>query len=114
MRPTTLDLVPQTIDWAERRSTSGRARSPVPTLDALRTLDAFALEGPRSDVLIAAPGQASGSTLRRRLVAWSAQTVLARVHRVLLCMVRSGPDPRPRIWEWWWTAPQSGPSAEAS
>ncbi len=112
MGPTVLDLVARTIGWVERRSAGGRGRPPVPTAAMVRALVAFTRGGRRWEVLLATPGRARGSTLRRRLMAWSRQAVLARVHLVLLRMARSAAAAR--AWTLWWTVYRSGPSAGAS
>ncbi len=39
------------------------------------------------------------ATLRRRLTAWSAHAVLARVHLVPLRIARSGPEAAARSWD---------------
>src|SRR5947209_174198 len=94
-----LDLVAQTIDWLEKPQRGGRGRPRTPTVDVLRTLESFIRGGPQWDDLTAAPGRACGSTLRRRLAQWSVQAVLARAHRVLVRMARSGPDAAARAWD---------------
>ena len=43
--------------------------------------------------LTASAGEASGSTLRRRLEAWARHGVLARVHATLVAMLRGDPTP---------------------
>jgi len=99
MTQTALDLIAQTIDWIEQRPLGQRGRPPVPTADVLRTLEAFARSGMQWDDLSAAPGRASGSTLRRRLADWASDAVLPRVHLVLLRMVRSGPEAAAQAWD---------------
>ena len=94
---TALDLVAQTIDWIEQRPLGQRGRPPVPTADVLHTLEAFARSG--LQWLSAAPGRASGSTLRRRLANWAIHAVLPRVHLVLLGMARSGPEAAAQAWD---------------
>ena len=98
MSPTTLDLIARTIDWIEGHPSGGRGRPRCPTSDVIRTLEAFAGAGLCWRRLLATAERASGSTLRRRLLHWAAQAVLPRVHRVLLRMVRSGPDAAAQAW----------------
>jgi len=99
MVQTALDLVAQTIDWIEQRRRDGRGRPPIPTPDVLRTLEVFARGGMPWDDLSAAPGRASGSTLRRRLADWASDAVLPRVHLVLLRIARSGPEAAAQAWD---------------
>jgi hypothetical protein len=98
MSPTTLDLIARTIDWIEGHPSGGRGRPRCPTSDVIRTLEAFAGAGLCWRRLLATAERASGSTLRRRLLHWAAQAVLPRVHRVLLRMVRSGPEAAAQAW----------------
>jgi hypothetical protein len=60
--------------------------------DVVGTLRFFLREGVQWRELPAGDGRASGSTLRRRLREWRETAVLARVHGVLLRMVRSDPE----------------------
>jgi hypothetical protein len=98
MSPTTLDLIARTVDWIEGHPSGGRGRPRCPTSDVIRTLEVFAGAGLCWRRLLATAERASGSTLRRRLLHWAAQAVLARVHRVLLRMVRSGPEAVAQAW----------------
>src|SRR3712207_26910 len=80
-------IVDRVEDWP-----LGTGRPPVPTIKAVETLRYFVREGGQWRELRAAAGRACGSTLRRRLDAWSATAVLRQVHVVLVRMVRAGPE----------------------
>ncbi len=58
----------------------------------LATLRPFLREGTPWRSLIATATQASGSTLRRRLADWAETGLLARVHALLVGMLRGHPD----------------------
>jgi len=82
-------LVAEIIDRVEGRP-YGTGRPPLPTVKVVETLRFFAREGVQWRELRAAAGRACGSTLRRRLDAWSATALLRRVHVALIRMVRAG------------------------
>jgi hypothetical protein len=67
----------------------------MPTIKVVEALRFFVREGVQWRELRATAGRASGSTLRRRLDAWSATALLHHVHAVLVRMVRSGPEIAP-------------------
>lgn len=86
-----VQLVASIIDSIERRPpTTGRP--PLPTVRVVETLRYFLREGVQWRELRATVGRACGSTLRRRLDAWSATALLRQVHLVLIRMVRAGPE----------------------
>jgi transposase len=91
MGPRAAALVAGIIDRVEDRPLS-TGRPPVPTIKVVETLRYFVREGVQWRELRAAAGRACGSTLRRRLDAWSATAVLRQVHVVLVRMVRAGPE----------------------
>jgi transposase len=98
MAPTALGLVAGIIDRIEgARSGPGHPRAP--TAEVLATLRFFLREGVQWRELHAEPGRSSGSTLRRRLIDWSATALLRRVHAVLFRMVRSGPEAAAAAWD---------------
>src|SRR5687767_2985787 len=57
----------------------GTGRPPLPTIKVVETLRFFVREGVQWRELRATAGRACGSTLRRRLDAWSTTAVLRRV-----------------------------------
>jgi transposase len=85
------ELVAGLIDRIEDRP-CGTGRPPLPTIKVVEALKFFVREGVPWRELRATAGRACGSTLRRRLDAWSTTAVLRRVHVVLVRMVRSGPE----------------------
>jgi transposase len=85
------ELVAGLIDRIEDRP-CGTGRPPLPTIRVVEALKFFVREGVPWRELRATAGRACGSTLRRRLDAWSTTAVLRRVHVVLVRMVRSGPE----------------------
>jgi hypothetical protein len=85
-------LVARVIDRLENRP-FGPGRPPEPTIKVVETLRFFVREGVQWRELRATAACACGSTLRRRLDAWSATAVLRRVHAALVRMVRAGPEP---------------------
>ena len=79
MGPKAATWVAGIIDRIEDRPL-GTGRPPTPTIKVVETLRFFVREGVQWRELRATTGRASGSTLRRRLDAWSATAVLRRVH----------------------------------
>ena len=77
-------LVAEIIDRIEGRP-YGTGRPPLATIKVVETLRFFVHEGVQWRELRAAAGRACGSTLRRRLDAWSATALLRQVHVVLIC-----------------------------
>lgn len=70
----------------------GPGHPPSSTEDVVATLSFFLREGVQWRVLHAAPGRVSGTTLRRRLAAWTSTGVLQQLQARLIRMVRSGPQ----------------------
>jgi transposase len=89
-----VELVAGIIDRLEDRM-PGTGRPPVPTIKVVEALRFFVREGVQWRELRAAAGRACGSTLRRRLDAWSGTALLRRVHVALIRMVRAGPETAP-------------------
>ena len=105
------ELVAGIIDRIEDRPL-GTGRPPLPTLKVVEALRFFVREGVQWRELRATAGRACGSTLRRRLDAWSATAVLRRVS-MSSWSGWCARDPRPRPGKWWSTAVRCGPSAAA-
>src|SRR3712207_4289391 len=91
MGPRAVELVARIIDRLEDRS-PGTGRPLMPTIKVVEALRFFLREGVQWRELRAAAGRACGSTLRRRLEAWSGTAVLRQVHAALIRMVRAGPE----------------------
>src|SRR3954464_12319175 len=87
-----LDLIATVIERLEGPRGSGPGHPPVETVRVLATLRRFLREGTPWRSLRATSGQASGSTLRRRLVDCTARNRLQRVHALLVAMLRGDPD----------------------
>jgi transposase len=90
----TLDLIATVMDACrdERASGRGRGHPPAETVRVLATLRQFLREGTPWRSLRATSGKASGSTLRRRLQDWAAESLLQQAHAVLVAMLRGDPD----------------------
>ena len=86
-----LDLVATVIECCEEQGAPGPGHPPSDTVRVLATLRRFLREGTPWRSLTASGGEASGSTLRRRLEAWARGGVLARVHALLVAMLRGNP-----------------------
>ena len=86
-----LDLVATVIECCEGPREPGPGHPPVATVRVVATLRRFLREGTPWRSLTASAGEASGSTLRRRLEAWARHGVLARVHTTLVAMLRGDP-----------------------
>lgn len=69
-----------------------RGRPPGETVRVVATLRQFLREGTPWRGLRASARKASGSTLRRTLDRWAQRGVLARVHALLVAMLRGHPD----------------------
>ena len=91
MTPSAAALVAGIIDRIEGRPYR-TGRPPMPTIEVVETLRFFVREGVQWRELRAVAGRACGSTLRRRLDAWSATALRRQVHVALVRMVRSGPE----------------------
>jgi hypothetical protein len=87
-----LDLIATVIEHREGLGQPGPGHPPAATVRVLATLRRFGREGTPWRSLRATPTQASGSTLRRRLVDWAEINLLQRVHAVLVAMLRGSPD----------------------
>ena len=70
----------------------GPGRPPTATVRVLATLRRFLREGTPWRGLRATGDQASGSTLRRCLARWAETGLLAKVHALLVGMLRGHPD----------------------
>jgi DDE family transposase len=77
---------------AGRGRRAGRGRPLSDTVRVLATLRRFLREGTPWRSLSATEDQASGSTLRRCLVRWAETGLLAKVHALLVGMLRGHPD----------------------
>ena len=87
-----LDLIATVIERCEGPGEPGPGHPPAETVRVLATLRRFLREGTPWRSLVASPGQASGSTLRRRLAGWAQVNLLQRVHALLVAMLRGHPD----------------------
>ena len=87
-----LRLIATVIDRCGPPRSPGRGRPPTETVRALTTLRRFLREGTPWRGLTATEAQASGSTLRRCLARWCQTGLLARVHAMLVGMLRGHPD----------------------
>src|SRR3982751_4250555 len=86
-----LDLVATVVERCEVPGEPGPGHPPSETVRVLATLRRFLREGTPWRSLRASPGQASGSTLRRFLARWAETGVLAKVHALLVAMLRGNP-----------------------
>ena len=86
-----LDLVATVVECCEERGPPGPGHPPTETIRVLAPLRRFLREGTPWRSLTASAGEASGSTLRRRLEVWARGGVLARGHALLVAMLRGGP-----------------------
>ena len=87
-----LRLIATVIDHCGRPSAGGRGRPRTETVRVLAALRRFLREGTPWRSLAATEDQASGSTLRRWLARWAETGLLARVHALLVGMLRGHPD----------------------
>src|SRR5690349_16283410 len=92
--PRILDLVATVIDACAgpRPAARERGRPPAATVRVVAALRRFVREGTPWRSLTASPGQASGSTLRRRPRDWARTSLLQRAHALLVGTVRGRPD----------------------
>src|SRR4051795_6004317 len=87
-----LDLIATVVERCEGPGEPGPGHPPAETVRVLAALRRFLREGTPWRGLKATPGQASGSTLRRRLAGWAQVNLLQRVHALLVTMLRGHPD----------------------
>jgi transposase len=92
LEPRILDLIATVIERCEGANEPGPGHPPAETVRVLASLRRFLREGTPWRGLRATSGQASGSTLRRRLAAWAQVNLLQRVHALLVAMLRGHPD----------------------
>jgi len=86
-----LNLIATVIECCEGRGAPGPGHPPAATVRVVATLRRFLREGTPWRGLRATVAEVSGSTLRRRLEAWARNGVLARVHALLVAMLRGDP-----------------------
>jgi hypothetical protein len=87
-----LHLIATVIDACDRPPDRGPGHPPTETIRVVATLRRFLREGTPWRGLTATEEQASGSTLRRCLARWAETAVLAKVHVLLVSMLRGHPD----------------------
>jgi transposase len=87
-----LHLIATIIDACDRQPGHGPGHPPAETIRVVATLRRFLREGTPWRGLTATEDQASGSTLRRCLTRWAKARVLAKVHALLVGMLRGHPD----------------------
>ena len=86
-----LHLIATVIDACDRPPDRGPGRPPTETIRVVATLRRFLREGTPWRGLTATEDRASGSTLRRRLADWADTGLLAKVHALLVGMLRGHP-----------------------
>jgi len=86
-----LDLMAQLVVACEPPRHRGPGHPRSATVRVLATLRRFLREGSPWRSLRATAGQVSGSTLRRFLADWAENAVLAKVHALLVAMLRGNP-----------------------
>jgi len=87
-----LDLIATVIECCEDPRGRKVGHPPAETVRVLGSLRRFLREGTPWRSLTATADLASGSTLRRWLTRWGETDVLARVHTMLVSMLRGHPD----------------------
>ncbi len=87
-----LRLIATVIGCCERPLDGRPGRPPAEAVRVLASLRRFLREGTPWRSLTATEDQASGSTLRRWLARWARTGLLARVHAMLVGMLRGHPD----------------------
>jgi transposase len=87
-----LHLIATVIDACDQRPSRGPGHPPSETIRVVATLRRFLREGTPWRSLSATPDQASGATLRRCLRRWAERGLLAKVHALLIGMLRGHPD----------------------
>src|SRR3712207_3601204 len=86
-----LHLIATVIDACDRPPERGPGHPPTETIRVVATLRRFLREGTPWRGLTATEDQASGSTLRRCLARWAGTGLLAKVHALLVGMLRGHP-----------------------
>jgi transposase len=87
-----LHLIATVIEACDRPPDRGPGHPPTETIRVVATLRRFLREGTPWRGLIATEDQASGSTLRRCLGRWAETGLLAKVHALLVGMLRGQPN----------------------
>ena len=87
-----LHLIATVIDACDRPADRGPGHPPTETIRVVVTLRRVLREGTPWRSLTATEEQASGATLRRCLARWAETAVLAKVHVLLVSMLRGHPD----------------------
>ena len=87
-----LHLIATVLDARDQRPSRGPGHPPSDTIRVVATLRRFLREGTPWRSLNATPDQASGATLRRCLRRWAERGLLAKVHALLVGMLRGHPD----------------------
>ena len=87
-----LHLIATVIEACDRPLGRGPGHPPTETIRVVATLRRFLREGTPWRSLTATAAQASGATLRRCLARWAETGLLARVHAMLVGMLRGHPD----------------------
>jgi transposase len=87
-----LGLIATVMECCEGRRARGPGHPPAATVRVLATLRRFLREGTPWRSLVASTREVSGSTLRRCLARWTQTHLLARVHALLVGMLRGHPD----------------------
>jgi transposase len=87
-----LNLIATVIDACDRPPSHSPGHLPAQTIRVVATLRRFLREGTPWRGLRATTDQASGATLRRCLARWSEAGLLAKVHALLVGMLRGHPD----------------------
>src|SRR3712207_1686183 len=88
-----LRLIATVSDACDRPPDRGPGHPPTETIRVVATLRRFLREGTPWRGLRATEDQASGSTLRRCPARWAETGPLAKVHVLLVGMLRGHPDP---------------------
>ena len=86
-----LDLIATVIECCEGRRPPGPGYPLAETMRVVATLRRLLREGTPWRSLTASAGEVSGSTLRRALERWARTGLLARVHALLVAMLRGDP-----------------------
>ena len=87
-----LRLIATVIDYCAPPREGACGHPPAETIRVLAALRRLLREGTPWRSLSATPGQASGATLRRCLRRWAERGLLAKVHALLVGMLRGHPD----------------------